>query len=646
MVAITQPNFYERNLPFIVYGKHNFNAEEEDEISFNASEPVVVLERDELYNDGWWRGRNVRGLVGLFPMNFVMDEPAAGLSSANMNHIHVSQYEMSYDEPARAPSTPLPPVPNEESQPVQGASFNKDTNQITEEPSVTEESHPITWNVEQVGQWLDESGFPFAVSIFTERQVNGEKLLELNLSSLRQLGLESLGDRINILHSILALKEDFANTPTELPAPAQSLPAAREDKRSQESLSVRTSITIKSPSNVPSQDSGFAEDEEVGTFAQNVEQKWSYRVHNPDDEREKEERLRRTVSYFTLSDYLYDTGDSPESPEESPVASTDIPLSPNPLSTEEAESSDSDEEVQETAPGSRSVGGMVGQPSEPTSESSLEDVRSPTSPMSVTSPTSPTSPKEHEPNFLHFLAKSRSDFRGLARNLTRGHRRSKHSITQSVDLDRQFPNPDHAGWLHVRVGHAKGWKKRWCVLDAGILHILKGQNNPLVVADIPIGHNYTILPDANSAHARFAFMAMHRDAPTIHFSADTQLAMVSWINVMVRAGQHKGRAGPVPLIPIKNNDRLSRIPISGSFERLSLHSHPSLSSLSNVAKNPKFFSERRGTSGANRLSVASSSGAGSSDSGDRPVGAGPGMFGLAEPGRTAASWSVPHVRSM
>jgi len=35
--------------------------------------------------------------------------------------------------------------------------------------------------------------------------------LELNLSSLREAGIDSLGDRINILHAILALKESWAN---------------------------------------------------------------------------------------------------------------------------------------------------------------------------------------------------------------------------------------------------------------------------------------------------------------------------------------------------------------------------------------------------------------------------------------------------
>jgi hypothetical protein len=39
----------------IAYGIHNFVAEEDDEISFKAGEPIILLELDEVYGDGWWK---------------------------------------------------------------------------------------------------------------------------------------------------------------------------------------------------------------------------------------------------------------------------------------------------------------------------------------------------------------------------------------------------------------------------------------------------------------------------------------------------------------------------------------------------------------------------------------------------------------
>jgi hypothetical protein len=38
-----------------VIGTHNFVAENEDEISFRIGEVIVVLEKDEGYQDGWWQ---------------------------------------------------------------------------------------------------------------------------------------------------------------------------------------------------------------------------------------------------------------------------------------------------------------------------------------------------------------------------------------------------------------------------------------------------------------------------------------------------------------------------------------------------------------------------------------------------------------
>jgi hypothetical protein len=39
----------------IVYTIHKFEAENVDEISINVGEQVVVLEKDEGFNDGWWQ---------------------------------------------------------------------------------------------------------------------------------------------------------------------------------------------------------------------------------------------------------------------------------------------------------------------------------------------------------------------------------------------------------------------------------------------------------------------------------------------------------------------------------------------------------------------------------------------------------------
>jgi len=58
----------------IVFGQYQFDAEEADEIGFKVGEPIILLEKDEKYNDGWWKGKKFNGSVGIFPSNYVTDK--------------------------------------------------------------------------------------------------------------------------------------------------------------------------------------------------------------------------------------------------------------------------------------------------------------------------------------------------------------------------------------------------------------------------------------------------------------------------------------------------------------------------------------------------------------------------------------------
>ncbi|ORY90693.1 hypothetical protein BCR35DRAFT_299255 [Leucosporidium creatinivorum] len=58
-----------------VYALHDFEAENADELSFVAGERIRVLQRDELYSDGWFEGRNTAGEIGLFPQSYTSPDP-------------------------------------------------------------------------------------------------------------------------------------------------------------------------------------------------------------------------------------------------------------------------------------------------------------------------------------------------------------------------------------------------------------------------------------------------------------------------------------------------------------------------------------------------------------------------------------------
>ncbi|KAL0581475.1 hypothetical protein V5O48_000516 [Marasmius crinis-equi] len=58
-----------------VYALHDFQPEKDDEVSFKAGDRIEVLERDDLYGDGWWQGKNLAGESGLFPASYTTAIP-------------------------------------------------------------------------------------------------------------------------------------------------------------------------------------------------------------------------------------------------------------------------------------------------------------------------------------------------------------------------------------------------------------------------------------------------------------------------------------------------------------------------------------------------------------------------------------------
>ena len=61
-------------MPEYVYALHDFIPENPDEVPFKAGERIEVIEKDDLYQDGWWQGRNLIGKVGLFPQGYTTSD--------------------------------------------------------------------------------------------------------------------------------------------------------------------------------------------------------------------------------------------------------------------------------------------------------------------------------------------------------------------------------------------------------------------------------------------------------------------------------------------------------------------------------------------------------------------------------------------
>ncbi|TPX49412.1 fructose-bisphosphatase [Synchytrium endobioticum] len=413
----------------IVYGKHPFAAEEDDELSFQPADPILVLETDELYNDGWWKGQTRDGRVGLFPVNFVEELPTR---------------------------------------------------------------RPDQWSIIDVVHWLESAGFSAVVGKFQDHEITGDILLDLNLSSLRELGVENLGDRINILHSILELKEsqskdsayvdDFVVSPPRSPPMQQNDPSLRSE---------------------PGKSTSYYGDlyDEYDVEDPMTQQQLQSKSKSPGSSSASSAR------YDEIDDYLdsYNVPSAQLHPG-SPVSPRNKATSPKP---------------------------------------------------------SPTAPIPPIPSSAVITGSP-----GLMRNGQNSVNSSTSSISAGFGSNRaaNFGSPDYEGWLHVKIGTDRAWKKRWCILKARCLYVMKDRPPSKALAQIALDAGATILPDPKAPKNKYAFMASAPDTPTFRFLADTQLGMVSWISVMVRAGQKRSSRGPVPLLPIKHAGKPARTPILDGFK--------------------------------------------------------------------------------
>lgn len=89
----------------VVYALHTFEAENEDELTFEAGERIIVLERDDQYSDGWFQGRNERGEIGLFPQSYTSSTPPSPEPNAGPNDDVIAEEPANGQQTAEA--TPL-----------------------------------------------------------------------------------------------------------------------------------------------------------------------------------------------------------------------------------------------------------------------------------------------------------------------------------------------------------------------------------------------------------------------------------------------------------------------------------------------------------------------------------------------------------
>ncbi|KAG9103245.1 ATP binding [Ceratobasidium sp. 370] len=74
-------------------------------------------------------------------------------------------------------------------------------------PGVSYADFVRTWNDEQIAAWLTQLGCGHQASTFSDNDIRGNVILDLDQHALKEMDITSVGDRIKILHAVKSLRQ-------------------------------------------------------------------------------------------------------------------------------------------------------------------------------------------------------------------------------------------------------------------------------------------------------------------------------------------------------------------------------------------------------------------------------------------------------
>ncbi|KAI8875731.1 hypothetical protein K501DRAFT_144619, partial [Backusella circina FSU 941] len=178
----------------VVYAIHNFEAENEDEITFQFGEPIIILEKDDQFMDGWWQGRNIYGQSGLFPINYTSPKKP---SLSRITRKKRYSERMNNTGVYRCASGSTETLVHK----------NEGTN---DEMLGINRKSPLDWSVEEVIAWLESVGLEIVVCNFIDQEISGDVLLNLTHDGLKELGISIYGRRYRVINAIENLKSIYS----------------------------------------------------------------------------------------------------------------------------------------------------------------------------------------------------------------------------------------------------------------------------------------------------------------------------------------------------------------------------------------------------------------------------------------------------
>ncbi|CAG8545379.1 14056_t:CDS:10 [Dentiscutata erythropus] len=534
-----------------VYAIHNYCAQNDDELTFKVGDPILVLEKDEMYWDGWWQGQDILGQVAELMKNngselttipeAKMSKPSANETIADIqNKLHqlVAKKHQSNEKIISEPKSDASvcktnSVPNlairqtssitqpqKPSQRQSKGSLKNGRSSVSSTGSNHSEylsspsrhntgnmktldyssktnnpqGNPLAWNMEQVCQWLKEKGFDSVIEHFVANDITGDILLGLDLDSLKELNIMSYGKRVHIMNAINALKESSILNKDQGNSDSLQL------RPIMESTSIRQTNSVNIPNSVKISDKVDARPE--SSFVKSNEHtSWPLRINTNEKIQTFTGKTHKKKIKNETNQTIFSFNTKPAKKGKSQS-----------ISSEGWEFLVEDDYEKKHKNKSKSL-------SKKLSIEHLDRNSLVGSQLGLPKYSIKNGDNHDQPNRLHVVDESIGE--------------DEEAIKNNIGTS------DYEGWLMKQDDRSKSWKNRFCVLKGQTLYYFQNDKGSINIT------GYRVVPDENILQGKYGFKLVHDIERPYYFAHENLVKMREWMKAIMKATISRDPKSPV-----------------------------------------------------------------------------------------------------
>ncbi|CAO3600571.1 unnamed protein product [Absidia cylindrospora] len=389
---------------------------------------------------------------------------------------------------------------------------------------------PELWDVPRVCAWLESVGLATAVDTFTEQEITGDVLLDLNMDTLKELGISAYGRRYKIMTAI------------------SKLIATQGQETNKGDMNQKSVNTVKGPVPKVSISSDHSPSESIlqqePRYAPSVTSSISSSTGGDTHHRHPRSTLSSSVDAESLYQFPRKAPVPPSSTSSSsdgnhfnhrPISSTS--LGSNPSNNINISRSNTYNTTSSNTGTVKSYDHSTTSAFRSQKETYNEEVVHPTASFSTPTKSSNvyTSGHDYLQNEMSARINHPADQKLSMASID--------SAVQRISTD-EFQAPEHEGWLHKQGDRYKTWNKRWFVLKGTNLFYFKSPKDVRMKGIINL-RGYRVIVDEAIHSNKYCFKAQHEHERTFFFYTDTKENMKLWLQALMKATIMRDFTSPV-----------------------------------------------------------------------------------------------------